>query len=317
MPQQQSDARVLMSESAKNPPDEAWPARVFAWGDGLAKSASLLAAMGYVSARWHWNALGISSVKPLSLSAYLAETLLFAVQTLWRLAPVGAVLLLVCSGIGICRVRSAVTPRPRRWLVLAGNPSWLGWMIAGLATILAVLLIQLTSVPGDLLVGARSPEALANYHSLQNLVGWTYELAWLAIATFAFVLAGAGRTSDAGVHPISWRIAWAPVILSCVAMPMLFGTYLHPTLYPVAVVSWKSAERPDHLCGILVGEQADSVLIWSQDGAYGRMLTLPEREVTRIATGPVVSLLAVRGMPDGEDSRSLAEACTALDAHPS
>src|SRR2546427_7224808 len=84
--------------------------KLLSLGEALGKVSACLAVMGYLSARWHWNTLGISMIKPLSLSAYLAETLLFAVQTVWRLALTGTIIIVVAGVlVGVLRAL-AISP---------------------------------------------------------------------------------------------------------------------------------------------------------------------------------------------------------------
>jgi hypothetical protein len=154
-----------------------------------------------------------------------------------------------------------------------------------------------------------SSETFRGFVTRQNIVGWTYELAWFFIGAAVIALASAAKR---GQLPLSWRLAWVPISICLLAMPMLFGTYLHPTLYPAAAISWKVAEHQHQACGVLVGDQEKTSLLWLQDGGYGVMLNLREHEIVGLATGPVVSLLAIRIVPNSADGHILAEACKVL-----
>jgi hypothetical protein len=182
---------------------------------------------------------------------------------------------------------------------------------------LALLLIHLTSVQGDLLVGPMDKDAalrLAEYRWSRNVVGSTYELLWFILVALGFLLVK-HRTmprNGTGSLSLAWRIAWIPVLIGFITLPMVFGTFVRPILYPAAAVSWKLGEQKYFLCGVLVGNEAGSVILWQQSRDYGAVLKVPEQAITNLATGPLTRPLAIRVDPGGPDAQILISNCTSL-----
>jgi hypothetical protein len=189
--------------------------RFLSVADALGKSSACIAVMGYMSARWHWNVLGISMIKPLSLPTYLMETLYFVVQTVFDVAPWLIVILIARIIGGLVLKPFGVSPS--RLL-----PPWsfhsvpIVWTVVALSSILALVLIQLQSVHGDLLVGPMDKDAdhrIAEYRWLQNVVDTIYPLLWLFLLVLGLLLAKQRAIPFSGTASPVWRIARFPVII--------------------------------------------------------------------------------------------------------
>jgi hypothetical protein len=304
-----------MDDNKKQGTDGILLAELLSLGEAFGKIAASITVMGYMSARWHWNLLGISALKPLSLSAYLAETLFFVVQTLWRLLLTGSFLLVVFVMLiyGLRAIRLFLSPLPGS----ISSSTWAGWIVVALSSVFALILIHLASLPGDLLVGSIDKDVadrLTKYIWLQSVVNSTYELLWFTLVAFGFLLAKhyAVPRNGTGSILLTWQIARVPVIVGFLTLPMIFGTYIRPILYPAAAVSWKIDKKMHSICGVLVGNEAGSVLLWHQDRSYGAVLKIPEQAITSLATGPLIRPLAIRGEPEGSDAHILIANCTRL-----
>jgi hypothetical protein len=189
--------------------------------------------------------------------------------------------------------------------------------VLALSSMLALLLLHLTLVEGDLLVGPMDKDAarrLAEYRWSRNVVGPTYEWLWAVLVALGFLLIKHRTMPRNGTGSISfaWRIAWIPILIGFITLPMLFGAFVRPILYPAAAVSWKFDEQKFFLCGVLVGNEAGSVILWEQNRDYGAVFKVPERAIINLATGPLTRPLAIRVDPGGPDAQILTSNCTRL-----
>lgn len=230
--------------------------------------STLLAVLGYIGLRAHFNMLGVPLGESLGAERYLAETLVFATVLLARLAAIAAfatVLGGVALLVGGRRGRLALG---RASSFLAGPSSrpaavWLGSVVALLLLLLCLGVIVRRQ---DLVVGALDPDRIA----------WRrYGLFEPALVTTGLVLAAAlralPRTADGASDPLAslgstaLRVA-APAWVLVVAI--LFGQELRPGVYPRVAISHGEREPP--LCGLLVVATEGVLRVWRVDFDGGR-----------------------------------------------
>jgi hypothetical protein len=246
--------------------------------EGAAKASGVLAVCGYVSARAHFNRLGLT-LYGVTSDRYLMETWHFVVVMAERYLPIVAPALLFAFAVRSWlarpqrRARAKEVPRVgRSWPTLV-EP--LGVLLAAVVTYFAYRR-SIVSVSTDVAVGAldaakiagaRSPPASVAILCFGCAIGFAYMSRWKAAA------------KEQPIRPVvvdrtrrAARWTWWALALH---IPMAFGMTMHSASYPLARVTFN--DQP--LCGLLVAESNDSVTLWSAEAGLGETHVLhPAKE---------------------------------------
>jgi hypothetical protein len=83
---------------------------------------------------------------------------------------------------------------------------------------------------------------------------------------------------------IAWHSFFVTVLVVCFYLPIYYGINVRDFAYPKANISVKKSEQP--LCGLLVLQTENSLLLWSAMGNRGQIVAVPLREIVAVALGP-------------------------------
>jgi hypothetical protein len=280
---------MALSEAGTHPTSSS--SRVLDLAEKAIKAVGILAVLGYVSLRAHWNQLGIPVVTGVETERYIAEfyvlftDLLLRLEVyaifigtvgllggfLWRRRSLAGVRARLALHLGKLEKRSSHHTAPA--ILLAALLSLLFWLLHAMTDLLAM------SRGKPMAVGTLEPVAalrVMGNRLFDNL------LVWVIVAAFAcWLIPRVWNTGSSLVW--TWHVCRAIVIILALHLPILYGSFVRDSRYPR--VLW-TADSGGSQCGLLILQTAENLSVWTADQGQGRIIVLPGKfEKTRLVLG--------------------------------
>jgi hypothetical protein len=272
----------------------------------VAKVTGVIGAFGYMAFRAHLNHLGLTSMTSLGLERYLMEAWALVVDLLVP-AVVGLLVLLVLYVLWqfilrLTRFQGLLEAADPHTLAVGGLV--LVALVALSATLYLHYLLDVSGGASSVAVGRLVPENLE-----PGPPPIVFYLA-LACCILAYLACGAGWASPArqsgtgspgGNHP-SWYLAAFSVVLLALTLPLVYGRFAYPPLYPLVQVERSDMAAVSPLCGLLVLETGEALEIWYAADGLGHAVVIPREGVEQLTVDTLADLLATASMAASEAS---------------
>ena len=272
------------SEASTQPPS--LRSRALELAEKAIKAAGVLAVVGYVSLRAHWNQLGIPVVNGVEIERYVAECYVLFLDLLFRLEVYTILIGSVGLVGGFIWNRPALSGFRDRLVRHLGKierrsschtvPAILMSFLLGLLFWLLRAMTDLVAKSGGkpLAVGTLKPVV-----ELREIGNHYFEslLAWVLVSVAAcWLLPRVWKSTS----PLAWTWHACRVLVVIVALhlPILYGSFVRDSRYPR--LSWK-ADGEEPQCGLLILQTAESLSVWTAENGQGRIIVLPGKSEKR------------------------------------
>lgn len=287
---------IIMIYPVASKQPEASSGRFLELAEKALKAAGLLAVVGYLALRAHWNQLGIPVVTGVETDRYIAEFYVLFSDLLFRLEVyailVGTVILVggvLWSLSPLTSAREGLAARLGK--IGKGRPS--NVVPAVLLGLLLGLLFWLLRAMTELVAkGGGQPVALGVLKpvvQIRSMGSQVFDslLVWVVLSTMACWMIP--RLWKRGSPlPWTWHACRVVVVILGLHLPILYGSFVRDSRYPR--VSWK-AEGEEPQCGLLVLQTAEKLSVWTADEGQGKLIVLPGKsEKAKLTMGEPADL---------------------------
>lgn len=252
----------------------------------LLKFGALFGIFGYISARAHWNHLGISSMTWLGVDYYLMEFGIFLITSLLNLSLFMPVLILVGAAFSAFRQRrrhisSAEPAITGGWFVSYGGSLTITILLYvyqfGLLAYLEVFSRQSVAV-GVLSAGSLAPTSPA-------IADWAIFYVTISACVGAYALQRL-LTPETGPSAAALRWIRGLLILASVMLfvwaPLIYGSLLRISRYPLVKIETTDSKE-ETIVGLLVLNTSDGIEYWRAVDRVGEMVLIPHDRIESIS----------------------------------
>jgi hypothetical protein len=266
------------------------------WAERTVALGGVAALFGYISLRAHLNTLGVSSTVPLGPERCMAELYLLMMDGLLLPAALAiftamAVFTVANFDLGARRLKSAA----RFWTrFLVWEHRWQLWLLVALAVSQALtywlMLVSISQPPHFSVIGAL---VIPLHRSASHPRLTFYWLLFVCSVSFQACrsLRRASHEHALEQVPRAWfrTAVYLGSLLLFLHIPMLYGTAIHDTEYPLVRVTVEA----ENTCGLLVLETEHDVRVWRADNGVGRVLVYPrgDRGFSSVDQGKVLDIM--------------------------